>query len=205
MIIVGIDPSLTSTGIAFHTGTTEHAETTLVRTAGNVFKDPPHITRARIRTIRTRVLDLIPRNTHIVAIEGRSFGHNQAGTDQRVHLGYLIADGCDHLGIPTVQIPPTTLKKWICDNGNANKSDVYAATKKMWPTTHIPNDDAADALCLATLTAQHLRQPVPHLILERHHLALAKVDWPQLPTIADTITEVPHETAHQERHREATR
>jgi crossover junction endodeoxyribonuclease RuvC len=203
-VVVGIDPSLTSTGIATITNN-GNAETTLVRTDGNIYTDAPHVTRARIRSIRTRVMDLIPRNTHIVAIEGRSFGHNQSGTDQRVHLAYLIADACDHLGLPTVQVPPSTLKKWICDNGNANKAQVLDATTRMWPHTHIPNDDAADGLCLATLTRQHLGLPVPYLVLERHKLALAKIDWPQLAADGDTLTAVPVVSSEQDRLRGATR
>ncbi|WP_139812900.1 hypothetical protein [Prescottella equi] len=185
--IIGIDPSLTSSGLAI-LGATPNPTIHLIGQPG--FKDDPrHIKGQRIRTIRTRIMNLVPRNTTLAVIEGRSYGHNLPGTDERSHLWWLISDALDHLKIPVAVCPPTTLKKWATDNGAARKPAVITAIERMWPGIQLPENpsapraerkaDAADALALATIGAQHSTWRMPYPVLERHKLAITKIAWPQ--------------------------
>lgn len=53
--------------------------------------------------------------------------------------------------------------------------------RKWWPQTGIDDDNAADALALASLGAIHMRVPVPFPVQEHTRLALAKLDLPERP------------------------
>lgn len=184
--VAGIDPSLRCSGVTI-LGTHPQPQIHLIGQDGSN-DDPRHIKGARIRHIRTRIMDLIPRNTTLAVIEGRSFGNNLPGTDERSHLWWLICDALDHLKIPIAVCPPTTLKKWATDHGHAKKPEVIAAIEHMWPGIQLPENpkakrderkaDSADSLALATIGQQHLRMPMPYLVLERHKLALTKIVWP---------------------------
>ncbi|GGG04317.1 hypothetical protein GCM10007304_18040 [Rhodococcoides trifolii] len=189
--VIGLDLSLVCTGIA-HIATNRPDPIVHLVTSRGHRTDTRATKGARIRDIRNRIMNTIPRNTTLVVLEGISYASNNPGTDERHHLWWLISDALDHLDIPLAVCPPATLKKFVCDKGNAPKAAVVAAIARMWPTTELPTDDAADSLGLATIAAQHTKIPLPFPILERHKLALTKIDWPpQLRTDADTVISTP--------------
>ncbi|MBF6298256.1 hypothetical protein IU459_11960 [Nocardia amamiensis] len=175
--VVGIDHSLSDTGIAIIRPDTQ-PELLTVSSSGKNTDDRPTRGR-RMREMRTAIMDNIPRDTSLAVIEGMSFGHNQPGQDRIHHLWWLISDAFDHLGLPLAVVPPNTVKKWAADDGRAKKPAVRAAISEMWRGLRIPNSDTADALCCGTIGAQHLGLPLPYLVLERHRLALSKIEWPQ--------------------------
>ena len=82
--------------------------------------------------------------------------------------------------IPFAEVVPSVLKKWATGNGGAEKIAVHDAMTIMWPHTHLygpqgkANDNASDALALATIGVQHLGWYSPELT---HHIA-PKVRWP---------------------------
>jgi crossover junction endodeoxyribonuclease RuvC len=201
--VIGLDLSLVCTGLTRIDHKTRHGtegtevRTQLVTSRGHR-TDHRSVKGARIRGIRDNVMTRIPRNTSLVVLEGISYASNNPGTDERHHLWWLISDACDHLGIPLTVCPPSTLKKFTTDNGAAKKAAVVAAVARMWPHVDLPTDDAADSLGLATIGAQHTHIPLPFPVLERHKLALTKIEWPQLQSNADTVKDTP-DTANQDR------
>lgn len=174
--VVGIDPSLTGTGLAI---LRPHATPELHTIASTGRKSDTWQQRAtRLTQLRNRTMGLVPRNTTLAVIEGPAFAAQGAGIHDRSWYWGKLFDALTSLGIPTAVCPPTTRAKWATDKGNAGKADVAMAIAKLWPHATIRGDDQADALCFATIAAQHSAWPMPYPILERHKLAIAKIAWP---------------------------
>lgn len=177
-IVVGVDHSISRTGLAV---IRDDHDPELISIASSGKDTDPRIVRGRrMREVRDAIMDQVPRAAALAVIEGMSFGHNYPGQDRIHHLWWLLADAFDALRIPLAVIPPTTLKKFAADHGFATKPKMRAALSVMWPGLHIPNHDAGDALAAATAGAQHLGMQMRYLVLERHRLALSKIEWPQV-------------------------
>ncbi len=178
MIVAGIDPSLTSAGIAIlengqpthvdhhgfpgHNGASYQQRSRRIRhQAWNVTRD---IIRAQVQ------LAVIEEHPYAVRVSGSEF--------DRSGLWHGIFGALDHANIPIVVMPNSTAKKWITGRGNATKADIIAAVESWWPDTPIANDDEADALGLAAIGAHHLGEPMPFPVKDRHTTILENIPWP---------------------------
>lgn len=178
--VVGIDSSLSSTGIAVVRA--DWARTDVVRSTGRQ-SDPLPVRSRRMLDMRNRIMNHLPEHVDLVVIEGLSYGHNQPGQDRLHHLWWLVvgALGQARPGTHVTACPPSTAKKACTDNGRATKQQIMSQMRKWWPQTGIDDDNAADALALASLGAIHMRVPVPFPVQEHTRLALAKLDLPERP------------------------
>ncbi|MGW6376267.1 hypothetical protein ACWFRB_09410 [Rhodococcus sp. NPDC055112] len=174
--VVGIDPSLTGTGLAIIRPDTTPELHTIASTGRK--SDTWQQRATRLTNLRNHTMGLVPRNTTLAIIEGPAYAAQGAGIHDRAGYWWMLFQALTALGIPTAVCPPTTRAKWATDKGNAGKADVAMAIAKLWPNTEIRGDDQADALCFATIAAQHLGRPMPYPVLERHKLAVAKIVWP---------------------------
>jgi len=136
---VGIDPSLTSSGVAI--------------IGQNSFL-PMCITPGKLRGverlayIRDAVKDTLPKENTMACIEGpamRAIGRADDLGQLRGVLLLLLYD----VKIPTFVIPPTCLKKFATRNGAAQKEEVIKAAFQRWQV--MLNDDEADAAWLAAM------------------------------------------------------
>jgi hypothetical protein len=98
MIVVGIDPSLTGTGIAVLTANGKRIDTAL-RTVGSTGKrsDTWAMRAARLVKLRNEVMRHIPRDTTLAVMEGPAYGVQGSGihdlrTQRDDDLAVLIAD-----------------------------------------------------------------------------------------------------------------
>lgn len=176
-IVCGLDPSLTSTGLAILR--TDHTPRLHTIASTGRKSDSWSQRQARLHTLRNDVMALIPRDTTLAVIEGPSLASTGTGQHDRAWYWGKLFDAFTHLRIPVAVCPPTTRAKWATDRGNAGKADVAVAVARMWPGVEIRGDDQADALAFASIAAQHLHLPVPYRVLERHKLAVAKIEWPE--------------------------
>lgn len=169
-LVVGLDLSLTGTGIAHMRG--DQAVTDTI--------EPPKNRRTgllRLRWLRTELLALIGHPTLLV-VEGPSYSSVGQGTHDRAGLYWLVLDGLWNRGIPVAVAPPANVKKYATGAGGGkagSKDAVLLAAARRYPS-FTGDNNAADALWLAAmgtgyLTGQH---PVP----DSHHSALDKVAWP---------------------------
>lgn len=181
MIVVGIDPSLTGTGLAVLTTNGRRIDTAL-RTIGSTGKrsDTWPMRAARLTKLRNTVMRHVPRTATLAVLEGPSYGSSTPGMHDNAWYRGKLYDALVSLGIPTAVCPPATLKKWATDNGNADKDAMSVSVSALWPIVEWRNDNEVDGLGLASIGAQHIGMPVPYLILERHKLAISKVEWPTI-------------------------
>lgn len=146
-LVLGIDPSLNSTGLI-----------TLQRSAPTEPLDERVLRPGKLRGMeRLFALSSMLREqlrAHpyaLVVLEGYAFA-----AKGRAHAtgewGALIRADLYALGIPTLIVPPTTLKLYAAGKGNAAKHEVMGAVAERWG--YAPGDDnLSDAYALARLGA----------------------------------------------------
>ncbi|AXQ62294.1 RuvC-like Holliday junction resolvase [Gordonia phage TillyBobJoe] len=187
--VIGLDLSLTSTGIATLTydptngDHTVQLQTITSSPTGKTLADR----EARLTRLRQTIVGAC-RGADLVCVEGPSFGSNNSGTWDRGGLWWLVVTGLARLDVPFVEVPPATVKKFACDKGNGGKADVAAGITRLWPNEYPHGDDQMDALTLASI-ALVLSVPrvtadtvgMPFRVLERHRQAIAKVVLPESP------------------------
>lgn len=115
---------------------------------------------------------------HLVVVEGPSYGSQsgQKGHHERAGLWWLVTHKLWDCNVCVAVVPPSALKKYATGKGNAGKDAVLLATARRFPDFDGGND-AADALWLAAMGADHLGQPIVAMP-ELNRAALKSVEWP---------------------------
>lgn len=176
-IVVGLDLSLTASGVCRITGWTRGAAEITLTTVKS--KPKPHATLAdqveRLASIRDRIGDLCD-GADLVLVEGPSYGSKGTGVHQIAGNWWLIIDQLVERGVPVGVAPPSVVKKFATGKGNADKTAVAIGMSRLWPALTPGNDNEVDALAIATMAAQHLGMNVP---TRAHHAdALKSAAWP---------------------------
>jgi Holliday junction resolvasome RuvABC endonuclease subunit len=178
--IYGIDPSLTSTGIALIDGDKIRVGT--VHSSGRR-GDTIAQRGKRIKVIAEDVhrhgFPVIMGADHqpveLVVIEGPSHGSVGGSMWDRAGLWWSIVQRLPAARLAVV--PPQTRAKWVTGKGNADKAAVANIVGKLCPDVDVPNSDIADALALALMGA-HALGLRPDLDRVYRTDALLKVQWP---------------------------
>lgn len=167
MKIVALDLSLTRSGFA----TSEDYS--------GVLRPPKGYESGMLRLgwIREAVL-AIAEDADLVVVEGYSYGSKGRAVVNIGELGGVIRLAFHDAGIPYVEVPPPSLKKYATGRGNADKDSVLAeAIRRLDYDGHY--HDEADALFLLEMARAHYDlpcTPMPAL----HRSALDGVQWPEL-------------------------
>jgi crossover junction endodeoxyribonuclease RuvC len=155
MKILGIDPSLRSTGFAV----IEAAGSQCTPVCHGHIKNPPSIlpSRALVR-IGEAMTDLIREHRpEVMAIEGLVYVQNTriAFTLGQVR-GVAIAAAAEH-GLQIFEYAPRKVKQAVTGLGASGKSQVGHMVKTLLGLRELPQEDAADALAIAICHAQSCR------------------------------------------------
>jgi crossover junction endodeoxyribonuclease RuvC len=170
--VLGLDLSLTSTGVAAPTWT-------------YALKPAPALRGTdRMLWFRRQIFDdAISPSTALtlVAMEGPAYGATggQKGHHERAGLWWLVRCMLAGVDVPVAVIPPASLKLYATGKGNAGKDEILMAAARRFDWFAGGNDEA-DALWLAAMAADHLGTP-PVVMPAAHRAALAKVEWPDVP------------------------
>jgi len=153
--ILGIDPSLRSTGYGVITG------------AGNQFtcldhgeiKNPatllPSLCLVKIADIVTGLIDRY--RPEVMAIEGLVYVQNTRIAFTLGQVRGVIIAAAARQGIPVYEYAPRKVKQSVTGQGGAGKSQVATMIKAQLGLNETPPPDAADALALALCHAQSCR------------------------------------------------
>ena len=173
--VVGLDPSLTRTGLALPDGTVE------------LLRPPKGQDRGmkRLAWIRSTVSDLIhwPPDggpVDVVAIEGYAHGRpNQA--HYLGELGGVLRLSLHDAGVAYVDVPPSVLKRYATGRGNADKQAMQmAATKRLGYDNEKPDDNIVDAMWLRALAMDAYGHPVCSVPKAQRDASVAALTWPRL-------------------------
>lgn len=176
--VLGVDPSLTCSGVALveFDGDACRWETWRARA---VKPEVPSVagSRRRIRVMLREILALVPPKLDLAVVEGPSFGSRTAMSlaDERAGLRWMLIDQLMARG-PVVVVQPRSRALLAAGSGKAGKSQVLDAVRAMVPAAHIPNDDVADAVALAAAGAHHLGLSLPYS--DAQSKAHARIAWP---------------------------
>jgi len=183
VLIIGIDPSLTSTGIIIlRDGEVELAETT---------KNRPEIgTINRVRLIRERIASIIENLSDgkqwqapdLIVIEGFSYGSKGRSVFDIAYLGWRIREELERLkerdNIPWIEVPPSQLKQFATGKGNANKEIILQQVYKRWGVEFGDNNQA-DAYVLAQIGRAYLGEADDLAAFQREVIANLKGEKPK--------------------------
>lgn len=164
MIVLGVDSSLVSTGLALLDTDVPEWLTDRVRSAATeTVRDQAR----RLRVIARRIVEWTATvdppfaTADLIVIEGPSFGSRNGA----VLLGGLWWRVVDELcqAFPAAEVlvvPPNTRALYATGDGHAKKPAVLACVRAEYDTADVPNHDVADAVALAALGARVLGVPV---------------------------------------------
>jgi Holliday junction resolvasome RuvABC endonuclease subunit len=163
--IVGLDLSLSATGVSISNDATLTCSTRLRGVE-------------RIVAIRDAVLRVCDKPSTLVVVEGFAMGTGrQSGSYEIGGLGWVIRVALHEHGVPYVEIPPATLKKFATGKGNAGKPDMLASAIRAGYDG--PNDDnAIDAWWLRQLGEYANADESHPLTTAYRDDAVAKIEWP---------------------------
>lgn len=165
MIIAGIDPSLTSSGVSIN------GETRVISSRERGVR--------RLAEIRDKFSELFiySRTTHAV-IEGYSFASRNSQAHSIGEMGGVIRVLMFDFCIPFVEIPPTSRAKFATGRGNASKGEVISAisAKTGLVFAGASGNDECDAWVLEQMALAHLG--ISEYSWTKDQMsALDKIDW----------------------------
>ena len=172
MEVTGVDPSLTSTGVALVSGG--------IVTAGVVTSKGKRDDTLPMRVDRlTALVDgVMPwvRPGGLVVIEGPSFGSVGGSAWDRAGLWHRLVHAFHEIGCEVAVVAPGTRAKWATGSGKSDKAAVAVAVSRLAPDVELVSSDAADAVVMALIGAQALGiRPQSKARAE----CLVKVAWPE--------------------------
>ena len=187
MKVIGLDLSLTSTGVAVVTcgpGIEPTAAVTRISSKGKADAD----LEARYQRLLALQLQVIRHvdnagerdfdTADLVVIEQPAYSRTTGHQHDRSGLWWLIVHRLKLDGIPVAEVAPSARPKYATGKGNAGKDEVLAAVVRRYPDVPVAGNDDADALVLAAMGARHLGHPIDDPLPVARLAAMDKVRWP---------------------------
>lgn len=190
--IVGLDPSLTSFGIAI-VGAEDRGVPSLLRSVGEEgrkedAKNYPKRMR-RIGRQKADVIRIVEANTGwdiaLAVMEGPIYGGSFTGNyfDRAILFGGVYS-AFSSRNIPIAIIPPTTGHTFTTGKGSMPKDPkafkplILSSVRALVPDHYVANDDIADALGLAFMGQMALGHRPPFRPQRWQHAAVHGSQWP---------------------------
>lgn len=151
--IIGLDLSLTSTGIGVYSFLEDTVSTETVKTTNKC----SYMERYKFILDRLQEIDHFLLPSSIYFIEGYSFGSfgKSSSMSNIIELSGIIKYDLTWRGRDYIDVPPTILKKFITGKGNAKKEDIKLALYKKYQK-EFKNSDEADAYALTMFGLKYL-------------------------------------------------
>lgn len=175
--IIGIDPSLTGTGLAF-VDTDDHlvipVETLTSKPDGATLDDRRH---RLLTVVEAIVYKAVAHKADLAVIETPALSKANAGTTMLNGLWWLLVTRLAEARVDVVEVGAGQLKKYATSKGNASKDAVLLAVARRYPHVDVQDNNQADALVLAAIGAHLVGHPIDEL--PKTHLdALTKITRP---------------------------
>ncbi len=176
--VVGLDLSLTSTGVARTlVGTTETVvEVRTVKSSGTK-TDSWEQRHRRLYGLVGDIAHTVPRRA-LVMLEAPAYSRTTGSQHDRSGLWWMVySELTIAYGLTVMPIGPTVRAKYATGKGNASKDTVLAAAVRRYPDIDITGNDTADAVILMAIGCRLLGTPIDDM--PKAHLdALDKIRPP---------------------------
>jgi Holliday junction resolvasome RuvABC endonuclease subunit len=161
MLFLGVDQSLRSSGVAVISE--EQESVYLGRIAPAKLSDAPRLAAIRdaLQTLITTTPDI-----RFAALEGYAYDVGAGRVFELGEVGAVVKLALYDAKIPFIVVPPASLKQFVADHGNANKTQMRISVLRRWGYD-ITQDDECDAFGLAQVArAVHLNKGTTRSELE---------------------------------------
>lgn len=181
MMILGLDLSLAKTGMA------KICTCPLREWSTRTLKPPAKITKLAGHDRMAWILAEIEAaavGVTVAAIEGPAYhapAGGQRGHHERAGLWWLVTHMLWMKGVEIVVIPPDSVKLYAAGKGGAEKDTVLVAAAHAFGEAFTGDNNAADALWMAQMTADHYGAPAVQVTQQVRRAALKPLVWPELP------------------------
>lgn len=181
MIVCGIDPSLTATGIAVIRDGAPLKPVKIGYPGRSAASDADRARRcvALVREIVSYVRAFDP---DLVMVESPAYGQSLPSTCDRNFLWLALVHEFAVVGpMAYARVTPTCRAMFATGKGHAPKGMVIDAVNEWWPHLNLrpKQDNEADAIVMATMgVARFEPHLLPFPILERQRNNLEAVSWP---------------------------
>ena len=157
-LVIGLDLSLTSTGLAkVGEGSISTQTITSKGKAGdNLLSRQKRLSRLASDVVK----EVIAYTPSLVLVEAPSFASAGGHHHDRSGFWWLVVADLYYLEYPVLEVPPTTLKKYATGKGNAGKDEVVIAVTRRFPDVQFKTNDEADALTAAAIGHRLLGHPI---------------------------------------------
>ena len=177
MLVVGIDPSLTATGVALlqvesalctvHTVTSRPVRSAVPAELATI---------KRMNSIRDRVETLITSRPTLIVIEAPAFSKNNGMAHERAGLWWKLYEMTAEISSGfVVVVKPNVRAKYATGKGNAGKDEVLLAVSRRYPDIQVTNNNEADAVVLAAMGARLKGNPIEPGLPAAHLSAMKTV------------------------------
>lgn len=174
--IVGLDLSLTSTGIAVIDTTTGTRLVERITSKGKADASL-HDRYLRLLRLSSIIADIVHgKHADLVVIEQPAFSRQTGHQHDRSGLWWLVFHAIG--SHPIAEVAPTARAKYGTGKGNAGKDAVLAAVVRRYADVEVEGNDDADALILAAMGARWLGKPIEDSLPIAHLAAMDSVKWP---------------------------
>ena len=159
MRILGLDPSLSSTGW----GVIEVNANRLQYVADGFIPTSPKMSiEERLDIIFNTLSEVIETYQPVEAAIEKTFLNSNPETSLKLSMarGVVILAAC-HYHVPLFEFDPTKVKKALVGVGHADKNQVETMVKILLPGCKPKNNDSSDALAMA-ITRSHYRTSITY-------------------------------------------
>ncbi|GGS96699.1 hypothetical protein [Streptomyces violaceus] len=180
-VVVGVDPSLTGTGLASSNGWCDVIGYQRARAKDPGITQLPHAERIHaMRQLAHQVLETIG-HPDLAVIELPAVSRSGGGAHERGWFWWHLYSQLHNRQIPIGLLAPNARALYATGKGNAAKGLVVDAVARRFPQWATEgNDNAADAVALMAAGRDWLGHPLADLP-KTHRAALDKATWPTLP------------------------
>lgn len=179
--VVGIDPSLTSTGVALWTPGAPVSISRVKSSPGPTMpgaKTPSWRDRhRRIKDAGARVAAEVPFGS-LVVLEAPAYAAKSTSIHDRAGLWWEIYDNVVDLNCEVLIVTTNQRMKYSTGRGSADKDTVLAATIRRYLDIEIRNNDEADAMIFLAIGCRMIGHPLEDSLPKTHLDALAKLTLP---------------------------
>ena len=179
--VVGVDPSLTGTGIASSNGWVDVAGYKRARSKDPGITQLPHPERIAAMTNLVDTVYYSIGAPQLVVMELPAVSRSGGGAHERGWFWWQLYHRLTTTGFPVGLMAPNARALYATGKGNAAKGAVIDAVTRRFPQWATEgNDNAADAVALMAAGRDWLGHPITDLP-KTHRAALDKATWPTLP------------------------
>lgn len=177
--IVGLDPSMTATGLAIHDFVRNTTETHLIKSAApktvGKAKPPWDVRFARVDAIVNKVLEIVPSGS-LVLFEGPAYSATGQGTHDIAGVWWMISTALRRHGCTILVVSPTSRAKYATGKGNASKDVVLSNVVKRYDFLDIDNNNVADAVVFLAMGLRLIGLPVENTLPALNLTAMTVVE-----------------------------